>query len=278
MKIDLDSSRYYRGLGDIVMLSWLAEGARTSDKPLTFHRTKDVDLLRLLGMECADDPGGLILDPVFQTEVSDGGRRSRIDYIREFLELTSPPSRPRLRIDTEDQLWADDVLESLGPSVVLLFPQSLWKTREWPPNYWVDLAWKLKEHGVATLTLMQGDDPRFHNVPHFRWNTSFSRLAALMRRARLVIGNDSFPAHLAGTVGTSTLALMGPTRSTVFDHMDSVQCMTSTLDCTGCHFKTPFRAACDQGCMSLYRIFPDEVLRRTLERLRSPIEISPPRI
>lgn len=47
-----------------------------------------------------------------------------------------------------------------------------------------------------------------------------------------------------------------------------MECLSArTLDCTGCHFQAPFRAACDQGCMSLYRLFPDEVLGRVLEKL-----------
>jgi ADP-heptose:LPS heptosyltransferase len=83
----------------------------------------------------------------------------------------------------------------------------------------------------------------------------------------VVVGNDSFPAHLAGTVGVPTLALMGPTVASVFAHLPDVECLASNgVDCTGCHFRKPFRAACDQGCMSLYRLFPDDVLDRTLTK------------
>src|SRR5262245_7573708 len=45
MKIDLETARYYCGLGDIVMLGWLAEGCKTrpADR-LVFHRTRDLEL------------------------------------------------------------------------------------------------------------------------------------------------------------------------------------------------------------------------------------------
>jgi hypothetical protein len=66
---------------------------------------------------------------------------------------------------------------------------------------------------------------------------------------------------------------MGPTRPTVFAHAPAVECLASAaIDCTGCHFGPPFRAACDQGCQSLFRLYPDAVLRRVLEILgRSPV-------
>ena len=265
MKIDLQRPKYYRGLGDVVMWAWLAEGSSAGPDPLTFHRTQNLDLTGLLGLRVDSEPGGLSLDDAFQVEVADGCQKPRLDYIRQFLGITAPIARPALHISTEDQAWADGLAAEAGSPLVLLFPQSAWKPREWPANYWVDLAWKLKRAGVPTVVMMQGDDARFHNTPNWRYGTPIPRVAALMARAALVIGNDSFPAHLAGTVGVRTLALMGPTTAGVFAHMPDVECLASNgLDCTGCHFRQPFRAACDQGCMSLYRLFPDDVLDRAL--------------
>src|SRR5262249_27037106 len=199
----------------------------------------------------------------------DGGRKPRVDYIRKFLSLTTPPCRPAVNISDEDEAWAAKAASELGSPLVLLFPPAGWKPRELPTNYLVDLAWKLRPSRSPVQLLFQGKDARFKTTPSYRWNTPLPKLAALMKRAALVIGNDSFPVHLAGTVGVPTLALLGPTRPTVFAHIPEVECMASTsLYCTGCHFQPPFRAACDQGCMSLYRLFPDDVLRRVLEKLR----------
>jgi hypothetical protein len=268
MKINLEGVQYYSGLGDIAMLAWLAAGAEAAGTPIVFHRTRNLELMRLLGLRVDSQPGGICLDPVFANEVQDGCRRPRLEYIRDFLGVTAIPARPRLWLAPEDEAWAEQRAAELGSPLVLLFPQAVWKPREWPPNYWVDLAWKIKAAGAASLVLMQGDDARFHNTPNYQWGTPLPRLAALMKRAALVIGNDSFPAHLAGTAGVPTLALMGPTLPTVFAHAPEVECLASAaIDCTGCHFRAPFRAACDQGCMSLYRLFPDDVLRRALEKL-----------
>jgi ADP-heptose:LPS heptosyltransferase len=43
-------------------------------------------------------------------------------------------------------------------------------------------------------------------------DTSLTELAALLRRARLMIASDTGPLHLAAAVGTTCLGLYGPTR------------------------------------------------------------------
>src|SRR5215218_4738122 len=72
MKIELEGVQYYRGLGDIAMLAWLAEGSQAGPDPITFHRTNNLDLMHLLGLSVDSAPGGIVLDEVFQVEVADG--------------------------------------------------------------------------------------------------------------------------------------------------------------------------------------------------------------
>jgi hypothetical protein len=268
IKIDLESTKAYAGLGDIVMLSWLAEGCRKAGRRFTVHRTRNLDLAGLFGLEADPAPGGVQLDDAYRKELAERCRKPRLDYIRDFLNLTEEPLRPTARIGSEDRAWATERLRELGEPPVLLFPQTAWVTREWPANYWVDLAWRLRGMGIPALLLMAEKDERFTNTPLYWWGTPLPRLAALIAQSRLVVGNDSFPAHLAGALGVPTLALMGPTSPMVFAHSPSVECLSSdALECTGCHFGTPFRAACDQGCMSLFRLFPEVVLRRIQRQL-----------
>ncbi|HVK09763.1 MAG TPA: glycosyltransferase family 9 protein [Gemmataceae bacterium] len=275
LKIDLETYKGYAGLGDIVMLAWLAEGCRRAGQSLVFHRKRDLELMDLFGLTADPEPGGVSLDEAYRTELADRGRRPRLDYVRDLLNVTGPPARPTLRIAADRRAWAADRVRELGGPPVILFPQTAWVAREWPASYWVDLAWKLKAAGVPVLLLMAPKDERFTNTPVYWWGTPIDRLAALIEQAALVVGNDSFPAHLAGAIGTPTLALMGPTRPTVFAHAPAVECLGSdAIDCTGCHFGPPFRAACDQGCQSLFRLDPDLVLRRVLQKLRQPNDIS----
>lgn len=267
LTVDLERGKGYAGLGDLVMLGWLAEGGRRAGRPLRFHRTRSLDLAALVGLDVTAEPGGVALDPAYAAELADRGRRPRLDYVREFLGLTDvEPVRPTLRVSAADREWAAGEAAGLGGRPVLLFPQTAWVPREWPAAYWVDLSWRLKAVGVPVLVLLADKDPRFTNTPRYSWGTPVGRLAALMDRAAVVVGNDSFPAHLAAAAGVPTLALLGPTRPTVFAHAPAVECLASAaIDCTGCHFAAPFRAACDQGCQSLYRLSPEAVLRRVVE-------------
>ena len=269
LKIDIESGKAYSGLGDIAMLAWLAEGCRRAGRAVAFHRLRNRELADVLGLPVDPEPGGVLLDPAYKAEVADRCRRPRLDYIREFLNIPEEPARPAVRIPDADRAWAAERANELGDPLVLLFPQTAWTTREWPASYWVDLAWRLKAADVPVVLLLSPKDPRFENTPAYWWGTPLEKVAAMIERAALVVGNDSFPAHLAGTLGVPTLALMGPTRPTVFAHAASVECMASAaIECTGCHFSAPFRAACDQGCQSLFRLYPDDVLRRVREMVR----------
>lgn len=270
IKIDLEGGKGYAGLGDIVMLAWLAEGCRRAGQPLVFHRTRNLELAALFGLPTDPEPGGVTLDEAYRKELADQGRRPRLDYIREFLGVTAGPARPPLHLPPGHREWAADRARDLGEPLVVLFPQTAWTPREWPASYWVDLAWSLKAAGVPTVVLMSPKDDRFLNTPAHWWGTPLDRVAALVERAAVVVGNDSFPAHLAGAIGTPTLALLGPTRPTVFAHAPAVECLASAaIECTGCHFAAPFRAACDQGCQSLFRLHPEVVLRRVLQMLEA---------
>jgi hypothetical protein len=269
MKINLEGPQYYSGLGDLVMWAWLAAGSLLGTDPLVFYRTRNLDLAEMLGLTVTSQPGGRDLDEAFRLEVADRGRLARVEYIRRFLGITTPLIRPACRADENARSAAEKIIKEVGEPLVMLFPQVAWRTREWPANYWVDLAWKLKDHGVGTIIALHERDQRFENTPYFIWGYDYQSLAALIRKAAVVVGNDSFPVHFAGTLGVPSVALMGPTRATVFAHIPEVLCISSSgLDCTGCHFGAPFRPACDQGCMSLYRLFPDDLLRVVLARIK----------
>lgn len=276
LKLDLETGKGYAGLGDIVMLSWLAEGCRRAGQSLVIHRKRDAELAALIGVTLDPEPGGVTLDGAYQAEVADRCRRPRLDYVRRFLGITATPAPPPARIPEEHRVWAAEKVRDFGGPPVILFPQTAWVAREWPASHWVDLAWQLKAAGVPVLVLLSNEDARFTNTPTYWWGFPLGQVAALVERAALVVGNDSFPAHLAGAIGTPTLALMGPTRPTVFAHSPAVECLASDrVECTGCHFAAPFRAACDQGCQSLFRLFPEGVLKRVLAKLDRPVEVAP---
>lgn len=279
MKIHTEQGQYWGGLGDTICLAWMAEGSKDSADPITLVakaggiKSKILDWLQVPQTE--DGSGALIPSDCYKLELMDNGKQARLEYLRTLYNIQTSWKRPTLAVSDEARQWATDKVKQLGGPPVLLFPQTHWKPREWAASYWIDLAWKLHNRKIPTLVMLDKDEERFERVPNRVWGHPLDKVAALMQASRYVVGNDSMPAHLAGTVtggqgSAKTLALMGPTKgSCVFGHDDGVECMGSeALDCTGCHFKRYlFRAACDQGCMSLMTLTSDAVFGRLAERL-----------
>lgn len=273
-RISTALSEYY-GIGDLVCLSWIAEATRDMSDPVTFYAQRGgrYDILKLLGQEVTDDARGtgVCVHSAYQKELAEGGVKPRLAYMAEALELPYRFQRPKVHYSEKDMEWALDARQSLGgDELVMIFPQTAWETRAWPTCYWVDLSWKLKEHGLAIAVFLSNQDKRYTNTPRYFWGFSFGQLAALMTLSAVVVGVDSGPAHIAGTVGVPTLALCGPTRpECVFGHMPDVIPLVSHDDpnCTGCHFKAPFRSACDQGCQMLYSLKPQVVTEEVLSRV-----------
>ncbi len=155
---------------------------------------------------------------------------------------------------------------------VLVFPECAWPTRTWPRNYWFELCHLLKAAGIDLAVVTE---KRAEDFGAFRciYGQSLAFLAAAMQRAQLVIGNDSGPAHLAGTIGTKTLAIHGPTTERIFAHIPEVVSFRKrALGCAGCHGLPPhglslsngFRESCVVGCHELYRTFPEDVFAHAM--------------
>ncbi|HEX5444904.1 MAG TPA: glycosyltransferase family 9 protein [Pirellulales bacterium] len=264
----------YAGIGDVVSLAWIAEGTRDTPDPISFVTSPaNAVVLKLFGQNATDQPStdGIYVGDAYATELAEGGARLRLDYIRDKLGLNTPYKRPRADFPPEVQEWAEQTRRGFPEDdLVLLFPQTFWKPRAWPDPYWVELAWWLKKRNLAVLAMLSHEDPRFNNLPNFMWGFDLHRVAALMSLASLVVGNDSGPAHISGTLGVPTIVPSGPTRADcVFGHIPEVIALTNDEppDCAGCHFKPPFRAACDQGCQALYALKPHTVLGRVISEL-----------
>jgi len=207
------------------------------------------------------------------------GRIPRILSRARAVGIYSTPRRPRkITIPQSAHDWADEFFFEFRKhglrKCVLLYPNTCYKSREWPPSYWNDLGWALFRLGIG-VAFMHGSekDDRHTNVPRFLFGVPWENSAALMLRSDLVIGNDSGPVNIAGTLGVNTLALMGPTNPLIFAHLPEVHTMSvdeEELSCVRCHFQFPFRSACDQGCQALYRLHPENVFGRVLDLIGEP--------
>lgn len=267
MILDLEEARYCAGYGDIVLWRWFPS------VEIIHGDKKKRDMFERLGgtahkpNSIIPDRTGKAVDRCYTTELLEGGINPRWRTWTGVIGLDEVPTRPELVEPTDKaKTWAKKLNKD-----VLIYPQCNFKARTWPAAYFIDLSWKLKKSGFKVAIMLQYRDNQFRNTPGRYWGYNWDHQAALIQRAKVVIGNDSSPAHFAGTLGCKTFAVMGPTQETVFSHCPDVECIATTPDkvpCVGCHFKRPdFRAACDQMCQALALVQPDQVYEKVINHI-----------
>jgi ADP-heptose:LPS heptosyltransferase len=118
--------------------------------------------------------------------------------------------------------WATDWLaaRAIDPArLVVIHPGTGGASKHWLAGRWSEVAGALRAAGwQVVLTGGPGEQALVAEVargvtghmPSLAGQTSVDQLGALLARARLVLGVDSGPLHLAAAVGAATLRLYGP--------------------------------------------------------------------
>lgn len=115
-------------------------------------------------------------------------------------------------------LWA----EGVAPGTVLaaMNPTARWATKQWPSERFAAVGDQLQQQGVRVVIIGDmGSRPLAEMIGHHMrtkpidlvGKTTVKELIALLRRARVLITNDSGPMHLAAALETPVVALFGPT-------------------------------------------------------------------
>jgi lipopolysaccharide heptosyltransferase I len=127
-----------------------------------------------------------------------------------------PPSLP---CDPAAEAWAQTETARLGiASFALLNPGAGWEGKQWPPERFGAVAQGLAKHNIKSLVNAPlGEEALARTVVEaggghaFAVEAGIGQLIALTRRARLFVGGDTGPMHLAAALGVPTVALFGPT-------------------------------------------------------------------
>jgi len=101
---------------------------------------------------------------------------------------------------------------------VLLNPGAGWGAKQWPPERYGRLAQCLAESGLTPLVNVgPGEEELAQELKAAGGGTaqpvhgSLAELLALTRRAKLFVGGDTGPMHLAAALGIPVVAIFGPT-------------------------------------------------------------------
>lgn len=153
-------------------------------------------------------------------------RQHIIDCNLELLRplgIENPPVRFNLPEKPEDAVWADQYLAAQGlrpGEFALINPGAGWPSKRWAPERYAAVAAALGQRfQLPTVVLWAGQQEHqwaeqivagAEGHGRLAPPSSLLELAALCRRARMFIGSDTGPLHLAAAVGTPCVGLYGP--------------------------------------------------------------------
>lgn len=174
-----------------------------------------------------------------------------------------------IRLEQEDLDFAGEIDRNHDGSYAILNPGGGWPTKLWSPAGFAEIAERLWRHyGIHSLvTYGPGEEDLAREIvtiaPSAKMvDSTLKGFLALAKGAKLFIGGDTGPMHLAAAAGTPIVAIFGPTsarRNGPFRREDLVV-ERFDLDCrTDC-----YRRSCSHtSCMKIPAVTVwDGVVRR----------------
>lgn len=126
----------------------------------------------------------------------------------------------------------------VAPDCVVLAPGSRWASKRWPAGHWKALAQRLLAHGLSVVAVGAGEEREWLSGPGIveAYGLPLLLTAAVLRRARVVVANDSGLLHLATAVRRPVIALVGPTVRAFgyFPYGGPAQVLERPLACRPC--------------------------------------------
>ena len=209
---------------------------------------------------------------------------AHFDVLRETLGITNIDDRGI-------EMWLDDEAEKAAahlwqqafpnhPRVIGLNIGASWPTKRWPKEYFAELADRLVDEGFGiayfggpmdaeivdqAISLMKHQN--HPQVVQFTGQVTLMELAALLKKCRVFVTNDSGPMHIAVAMNIPLVSMFGASPVEGFwPYNDKSIVLKSPLPCHPC-----YKHSCDLGGLPcMYSITVDEVLDATLKQMEIP--------
>jgi len=157
----------------------------------------------------------------------------------------------------EHGISSEEQLIALAPGGGRNIKQTM-LTRLWPVDRYTELIGNFLKGGSCRIVLIAGPDdgpviePILDRYPQCidTRSLSFGEKASLLRRCRLLVGNDSAPVHMAAAMGIPTYSLWGPTHPRRYgDPVSHHITFSRKIECSPCYSYGEFPACNDNQCM-----------------------------
>jgi len=183
----------------------------------------------------------------------------------------------RLVVAAGHETWWSEKRSSLGLApgckYAILHPPALYATKQWAPENFAQLGgWLEREAGLRVIySCGPGEFPVLDLVERAAGGSirrlagpGLSQFAAALGGARLFVGNDSGPAHMAAALGRPGVVIFGSSSSPIWRPWSPVgawRVVQNSYDCNPCQ---------GDRCYRFER--PECILSVTFEQVRSAVE------
>ncbi len=145
-----------------------------------------------------------------------------------------------------------------GDDLVVMAPSANWETKRWTGEKFAAVARHFLDRGCAVALVGAGGErgacaavaalaPRAKNLAG---ETTLTELAALIRRARLIVSNDSGPMHMAVALGRPVVSVFGPTDEIWAGPSRRPEAVVRTpLSCAPCYLRKLSKCPNGHACM-----------------------------
>jgi lipopolysaccharide heptosyltransferase I len=125
-----------------------------------------------------------------------------------------------IQVSDDDEEYVEKATRAVEGDFAIINPGGGWPTKLWPAESFGELAdWLYKEYRLASfVTYGPGEEPLAERVARSSRTRSarvlpstIKQFVALARRARIFIGGDTGPLHIAAACGAPVVGIYGPT-------------------------------------------------------------------
>lgn len=194
--------------------------------------------------------------PMFYTELVDCSWE-KDHAVDRYLKIVSAlgcaggPVEFSFAVDDDDRKYVRTLIPENIPYAVLM-PGTNWETKRWPVEKYAAIVKPLKDRfGLESVVAGSSDDAKLaRSIPaayDLTGKTNLRQIVALLERAKLVIGNDTGPMHMAAAMNVPLVAPYGPTdpaRTGPYGRPKSM--IRLDLPCSPCYSRTCSHRSCLQ--------------------------------
>lgn len=146
-----------------------------------------------------------------------------LELLKPFEDIELPKSLPKINIEVpmdisnkHNSLFSN--IPNDAEKTICFAPGSIWKTKEWGVQKFIELANLLKPHNCRILLLGGEDDAQLcakvssaTQAINLAGKTNLAETIYILSKSALLVTNDSSPTHLATLVDCPCITIYGPT-------------------------------------------------------------------